>query len=677
MNSPNNRTDQSPKTLGRYVSGVIALAVAMVIVVVFADLGDTNHRAMWPHIVVFAVLLFIGETRRSWFRFHDGGEVSPGWAFAFGIVLLGSPTAAVAAIAFSALVADLAERKDAIKIAFNAGQITLSLALGSLLLRAFGVTGPITQYNSISPKAAIGIMISGTAVFVINGFLTCQVMALYHRTTLRSFLGRDFVVSISADGALLALSPIFVVAVTYSLYLLPLLFVTAALVYQSTQQALHRAHEANHDPLTKLLNRRAFAGRLEGFLVSHGSEESTRGAVLLFDLDGFKEVNDRLGHQVGDRLLQGVADQISAAAPVGSLAARLGGDEFAVLVPDVGDDREALAMAEHLRRRLTRPIDVDGFPLSVDLSVGMAFAPTHGHTPTELLGAADIAMYRAKRYRTGVELYKVNGTRAEAGRVNLLGQLSSALEQGQLSVHYQPQTPFATGEPNAVEALIRWRHPVHGFIPPSDFIFLAEQTELIGPITEFVLGQAAEDAIVLDEFDLRMAVNVSSRNLQDRRFPNLVLRQLEAAGLSPTRVELEITESAIASEPERSRFTIAALREAGITVAIDDFGNGYSSFSLLRDLHVDRLKIDRTFIEGLPSSERQQHIVKSIVVLAKGLGLATVAEGVEDEATWKLLAELGCDVAQGFLIARPMPITDLTKWMDVRRKVSVLEQVSA
>jgi diguanylate cyclase len=675
MNS--DRLPDNNRVLKAYVFGVIAIAALAVAAVVTTDLLDANSAAMWPHIAVFTALLVIGETRRSWFRFNDGGEVSPGWAFAFGIVLFGSPTVAIIAIAAATLAADVTERKPALKMAFNIGQVSLSLGAGALLLRLFGVDGPLTQYRSISPNAAIGVMVSGTVVFVLNGLLTGQVLAIYHRTTLRSLIGRDFVISISADGALLALSPIFVVAVTYSLYLLPLLFVTAALVFQSTQQALHRAHEANHDPLTKLLNRRAFATHLEGFLVSHGADSGTRGAVLIFDLDGFKEVNDRLGHQIGDRLLQGVADQISAAAPVGSLAARLGGDEFAVLVPDVGDDREALAMAEHLRRRLTRPIDVDGFPLSVDLSVGMAFAPTHGHTPTELLGAADIAMYRAKRYRTGVELYKVNGTRAEAGRVNLLGQLSSALEQGQLSVHYQPQTPFATGEPNAVEALIRWRHPVHGFIPPSDFIFLAEQTELIGPITEFVLGQAAEDAIVLDEFDLRMAVNVSSRNLQDRRFPNLVLRQLEAAGLSPTRVELEITESAIASEPERSRYTIAALREAGITVAIDDFGNGYSSFSLLRDLHVDRLKIDRTFIEGLPSSERQQHIVKSIVVLAKGLGLATVAEGVEDEATWKLLAELGCDVAQGFLIARPMPITDLTKWMDVRRKVSVLEQVSA
>jgi diguanylate cyclase len=665
------------RTLHVYVGAVIALAAILVGAVIAFDVLDGNSYAMWPHIVVFTILLFVGETRRSWFRFHDGGEVSPGWAFAFGIVMLGSPATAVCAIAISSVWADLGERKSAMKVAFNVGQITLSLAIGALLLRAFGVDGALTETASIAPMTAIGVMIAGTAVFVINGFLTGQVMAIYHRTRLRSLLGRDFIVGISADGALLALSPVFVVAVTFSLYLLPLLFVTAALVFQSTQQALHRAHEANHDPLTKLFNRRAFAGHIEAFVLSAGAESGSRGAVLLFDLDGFKEVNDRLGHHIGDRLLQGVGEQILSAAPVGSVAARLGGDEFAILVPDVGDDREAQAMAEHLRRRLTRPIDVDGFPLSVDLSVGVALTPTHGRTPEELLSAADVAMYRAKRYRTGVELYKVIGARAETGRVGLLGQLSSALEKGELSVHYQPQTPFTSGEPNAVEALIRWRHPSLGMVPPGDFISLAEQTELIGPITEFVLRQAAEDAVQLDAFDLRMAVNVSSRNLQDRRFPNVVMRALDLAGLRPSRVELEITESAIASEPERSMYTIAALREVGISVAIDDFGTGYSSYSLLRDLHVDRLKIDRGFIAGLAGSDRQQHIVKSIVVLAKGLGLETVAEGVEDEETWKLLAELGCDVAQGFLIARPMAVDELSQWMDVRRRVSMWEQVTA
>jgi diguanylate cyclase (GGDEF)-like protein len=395
--------------------------------------------------------------------------------------------------------------------------------------------------------------------------------------------------------------------------------------------------------------------------------------VLLFDLDGFKEVNDRLGHAVGDRLLQGVAEQLMAAAPTGAVAARLGGDEFVVLVPDVGDDREALAMAEHLRRRLTRPIDVDGFPLSVDLSVGVSFAPTHGHTPEDLLSAADLAMYRAKRYRTGVELYKAIGLRTEAGRVGLLGQLASALELGHLSVNYQPQTPFDTGEPTGVEALIRWRHPQLGFVPPADFISLAEQTELIGPITEFVLGQAADDSLAVNDDQLRVAINVSARNLQDRRFPGMVLRRLDAAGVDPRRIELEITESAISREPERSMFTISALRESGITIALDDFGSGYSSFSLLRDLQVDRLKIDKSFIDGLIGSPRQQHLVRSVVNLAQGLGVETVAEGVEDEATWKLLGEMGCDVAQGYLIARPMPIGDLIEWLSVRRRMAMLE----
>ena len=236
-------------------------------------------------------------------------------------------------------------------------------------------------------------------------------------------LARDFVHSVSADGALLALSPIFVVVLNYSLFLLPLLGVTAFLVYRSTQQALQRAHEASHDPLTRLLNRRAFDNHVEGFLSSHGDEDA-RGAIVLLDLDGFKEVNDRLGHDIGDRLLRGVAEQITNGAPRGAVVARLGGDEFALLVPDAGDDDEAAAMAEHLRRRITRPIDIDGFPLQIGASVGVAFAPLHGRTSADLLSAADIAMYRSKRYRSGVELFHSTRSGRDLGRVSMLSELS-------------------------------------------------------------------------------------------------------------------------------------------------------------------------------------------------------------------------------------------------------------
>jgi EAL domain-containing protein (putative c-di-GMP-specific phosphodiesterase class I) len=228
-----------------------------------------------------------------------------------------------------------------------------------------------------------------------------------------------------------------------------------------------------------------------------------------------------------------------------------------------------------------------------------------------------------------------------------------------------------------MEALLRWDHPTLGQVPPGDFITLAEHTDLIGPLTQFVLTQATMDTRVVDRFDMRLSMNVSARNLQDRRFPVSVLKAIDEAALAPGRLELEITESAIAREPERSLYAISALREAGVRVAIDDFGTGYSSFSMLRDFTVDRLKIDASFVQGIATSERQQHLVKAIVALAKGLGIETVAEGVETEDAWMTLHDLGCDVAQGYLICRPVALPELVEWLDIRQSMSALEHVSS
>ena len=668
--------DSRHKLVDGYIAIVAVVALGLTGLIYILQDGRIVPPSKLVYIAVFCGLLFIGEARTKWFRFGDGGEVTPGWAFAFSIVLLGSPIVAIAAMAACTLYVDLRDHKSLTKVIFNAAQITASLAAGALVLLAFGLRSPITDAGRLSYRWGIGILVAGGLVFTANGLLTCIVLALHYKTSLRSMMGRSFFLSISADGALLALSPIFVVAIDYSLLMLPLLGVTALLIYQSTQQALKRAHEANHDGLTRLLNRRTFDNHLSGFLASN-PEDDVRGVVLLLDLDGFKEINDRLGHQTGDRVLQGVADQLTRSAPDAAVVARLGGDEFAVLIPDVGSDASTIAMVEQLRTELTRPIVVDGFPLSVGVSIGLAFVPTHGRTPEDLLSAADVAMYRAKRYRTGVESYKALGSRPERGRLGLLGELSNAIAGDQLKVHYQPLTRFRDGTPDAMEALLRWQHPTLGQVPPGDFITLAEHTDLIGPLTQFVLTQATTDAQAVERFEMRLSINVSARNLQDRRFPSSVLKALDEATLSPARLELEITESAIASEPERSLFAISALRKAGVRVAIDDFGTGYSSFSMLRDFTVDRLKIDASFVDGIAHSQRQQHLVKAIVALAKGLGIETVAEGVETEESWMTLADLGCDVAQGFLICRPVPLPELVDWLEIRQSMSALEHVSS
>ena len=674
---PDSSTNQDSRhrLVDIYVTAVAVAAVVLTILVY-----ELSKQAIVPpskglYIGIFCGLLFIGETRTKWFRFGDGGQVTPGWAFAFSIVLLGSPLVAMAAMAACTLFVDIRDHKSLAKIVFNAAQITTSLAAGAIVLQLLGLDSPITDAGKLSYRWGIGIVVSGGLVFIANGLLTCVVLGLHYRSSVRSMMSRSFFVSISADGALLALSPIFVVAIHFSLMMLPLLGVTALLIYQSTQQALRRAHEANHDGLTHLLNRRTFDNHLAGFLTSNPDE--VRGAILLLDLDGFKEINDRLGHQTGDMVLLGIADQLTRSVPETAVVARLGGDEFAVLIPDVGSDASTMAIVEQLRTELTRPIVVDGFALSVEVSIGLAFAPTHGRTPEDLLSAADVAMYRAKRYRTGVESYKALGSRPERGRLGLLGELSNAIGADQVNINYQPLTRFCDGAPNSMEALLRWQHPTLGQVPPGDFIKLAEHTDLIGPLTQFVLTQAINDARAVDRFDMRLSINVSARNLQDRRFPSSVLKALDEAGLDPARLELEITESAITSEPERSLFTISAMREAGVRIAIDDFGTGYSSFSMLRDFTVDRLKIDASFVDGIAHSQRQQHLVNAIVTLAKGLGIETVAEGVETEESWLTLANLGCDIAQGYLICRPVPLPDLVEWLDIRQSMSALERVSS
>jgi EAL domain-containing protein (putative c-di-GMP-specific phosphodiesterase class I) len=314
---------------------------------------------------------------------------------------------------------------------------------------------------------------------------------------------------------------------------------------------------------------------------------------------------------------------------------------------------------------------VDGFPIRVGVSLGVAVSSPHLTDASELMHAADAAMYRAKRRRTNVEFHGTG--EAGHGRVQLLSELEAALEASQLSVHFQPQFRIATGEVTSVEALVRWRHPEHGYVPPDEFIGMVEHTELIEPLTEFVLRLAGAGALHSRDAHVRLAVNVSARSLLDPSFSDRVLDVLDGVGLPPNQVELEVTERALVTEPERSRLTIAGLRSAGVQIAIDDFGCGYSSYQTLRDLDVDRVKIDRVFVAGMLTNPRDHAIVQSVVNLAHRLGVEVVGEGVESTAIWEALGAVGCDVAQGFGIARPMPLADLrgwlTRWEEVRCEI--------
>jgi diguanylate cyclase len=638
----------------------------MVVVVAWFDHAYWTHPVNWWAFALFAVLLLAGELESvSWLRLRDGGEVTPGWAFAFALVLLGAPTAALAAMAVASAVPDLRRRKELRRVLFNVAQVVVALGTSAIVLTLTGHHEPLDGDADFTTGWGLAILAAAVAVFVTNVVLTGTAIALHQGIAIRAILGRAFALSMSVDGALLALSPIFVIAVDYSLLMVPLLAVTSSLVYLSARQALEREHHANHDHLTQLLNGRAFAQHVDAYL-EVAERSAWPACVMLLDLDGFKDINDRLGHGVGDVVLEQIASRLRASAGPGEVAARLGGDEFAVFVPAVLDERDAVERAHVLASGIGGSLEVNGFPVSVSASIGAVLATRGDETASTLLHSADLAMYRAKRRRSVVEVFG-DGDRStqSAGRISLLADLVRALDQDEISIAYQPQVRLRDGRLEGVEALLRWVHPELGPVPPQDFIALAEQTDLIGPLTERVLSLVVAEATTLLDVapGLRIAINASTRNLQQRQFVDTVAQVLARAGLPPSVLEIEMTESAFTIEPERTRLALAALREMGVKVAIDDFGSGYSSFARLHEMPVDRLKIDQSFTRAMVSDPQSFLIVRSMLDLAAALGLESVAEGVESVEMIHHLREMGCDLVQGYAIARPMPLADAVRWL--------------
>jgi diguanylate cyclase (GGDEF)-like protein len=420
-------------------------------------------------------------------------------------------------------------------------------------------------------------------------------------------------------------------------------------------------HQALHDRLTDLPNRELLHEQVR--------EAVTSGqpfALLMLDLDRFKDVNDTFGHGYGDRLLAAIGPRLTDAIREGDLIARLGGDEFAVLLPRT-DRAHAMLLAERLCLALREPFIIDGYALHVGASVGVALSPEHGDDPDGLLRCADVAMYVAKRAGDDHAVYSADQDRHSGERLALIGELRSAIEDNELIVYYQPKVDFARGELVGVEALVRWQHPQRGIVGPNEFIPLAELTGLIRPLGTWVLGEALRQQNAWREagLDIAVAVNMSTQNLNDP-LPEQIGELLAHWRTPASRLRIEITESALMVDPERAMGVLFRLREMGVRIAIDDFGTGYSSLTYLKRLPVDEIKIDRSFIKDMVVDDDDTAIVRSTITLGHDLGLSVVAEGMEDRATWDLLAALGCDVAQGYFVARPMAPEKLLAWQQSR-----------
>lgn len=423
------------------------------------------------------------------------------------------------------------------------------------------------------------------------------------------------------------------------------------------------AYQAHHDSLTGLPNRTLLHLKLS-VLIQEARQLGRPLALFVMDLNHFKDVNDTLGHSFGDHLLKLVGLRVDGALHDDTVLARLGGDEFAVALPGT-DSKQAVAYALRVLNTLEQPFVIDGVTLDVRTSIGIAMYPEHGEAPDVMVQHADTAMYKAKKAAVGYRFYDPDDDPHSLRRLTLAGELRHAIEQDQLILHYQPKIDLHTGGPIGVEALVRWCHPAHGLVPPDDFISLAERTGLIRPLTEWVLREAVRQCHLWRRQGryLSVAVNLSAHNLKHVCLPTEIGALLQAWDVPASALVLEITESAMMEDPDLATNIVRRLDKMGLRISIDDFGTGYSSLAHLQRLSVHELKVDKSFVMGMNADESNTVIVRSIIDVAHNLGCKVVAEGVENQNALRVLESLGCDVAQGYHISRPLAVDDLDRWL--------------
>ncbi|MFE2532016.1 putative bifunctional diguanylate cyclase/phosphodiesterase [Streptomyces sp. NPDC059371] len=543
----------------------------------------------------------------------------------------------------------------------------LGIGAGALVLASFGRFPSVE--NPWAPDTWT-FYAAPQVVLVAGAYLAVTRALLWYLNTPRGGLPTVARTALVRHGlvavALLGIAPLICVVAMAQPTLLPLFSIPLIALDSTLWIARARAEEQLRDPLTGLPNRQWLLERTWTAL-DDAERIGVRSALVLIDLDRFRAVNDTLGHLAGDRLLLQIAERLRLALPRGAEAARLGGDEFAVLLPVVDSTTSATRVARNLVATLGSPLDLDGLTLVLEASAGLSVFPDHALDAEGLLRLADIAMYQAKRDRTGVEVYESKRDSNTPDRLGLLGDLRRALDTGDVELHYQPKVRF-DGQVAGLEALVRWVHPERGKVPPDEFIAIAESSGLMPHLTEYVLetalGQVARWRA--QGLYVPVAVNVSPRDVHTPGFAGAVAARLARHGVPAGALQLEITEHVLLEDPQRAADTLAALTGHGVKMSLDDFGTGYSSLVHLRRLPVSELKIDRSFVARLAVDAEDAEIVRCTVDLAHSLGLLVVAEGVEDDETWERLRDLGCDAVQGWLVAAAMPPEEATAWLLAR-----------
>lgn len=474
-------------------------------------------------------------------------------------------------------------------------------------------------------------------------------------------------------ASLLLLSPVLAVAAHINAAFVLLIFVPLYAVQRMARLSVERGRVARIDPLTGLANRRALQRRFADLVTAQRAHtgdphEGQHLALLMLDLDRFKHVNDALGHEVGDRLLVAVADRLAREEPPEGVIGRLGGDEFAIVAPGLHHAEEAQQLAGRLLEALAEPLRMDGLPIDITASVGVAVYPQHGEDFATLMRHADVAMYEAKRRGDTAAVYDPHSAHTLPEQLGLLTDFRQALEireRGEITMHYQPQVTLDSGDVAGVEALLRWTHPRRGPVRAADLLQVAEHTAVMQLLTARVIDEVVAQVAAWrsEGLSLRASLNVSARDLHGGEIVEVLARRLAVHDVPAEQIQIEITESALMSDAARAHSTVERLAKLGVAVSLDDFGTGYSSLQHLRKLPLTEIKIDQSFVAGMARNTDDAAIVRSTVQMARALGLRSVAEGVENEYTWRMLAQAGCSLAQGYLTARPMPGAEIPEWM--------------
>ncbi|MEA2507446.1 MAG: hypothetical protein QOH48_2064 [Actinomycetota bacterium] len=671
----------SPKA---YAGGVIALG-GVAIGIAFANLGAapwTRDYRYWllTLFVVLAELSTIQISRDSLVT----EEITTSTSFSFAILLLFGPAAAMLALAGASAAGDIGHRKNISRTLFNVAQYAISVAAASLVLSSLSIH-PAGLHHRLAFTSLGGMVLAAFFFYLLNTTLTNVAVALTAKGPVISYIRGDLVFQGLIDAVLLGISPLIVLIAQDQVWMLPLLLLPIAAVGRSAGtsvknadlaqslgiEAAQRKHEALHDALTGLANRRLLNDDLSSALLAR-TRDKKNAAVLVLDLDRFKQINDTLGHSNGDRVLKEVASRLTALAREFDTVARLGGDEFAILLPDITAG-EVQATAQQVLQVLQQPMPLHGLTLDLAGSMGIALFPEHGATPDDLMQKADVAMYAAKEMRTGYEIYSPSQHQFKREQLDLLSQVRGAIERREFVLFFQPKARLSDGTIEGVETLVRWNHPQRGLLLPVEFIPLIENTGLIRPLTLFVLQEALRQLHDWNKegLDLSMAVNVSAHSLLDPSFAGQLSDIAAAAGVPLNKIELELTERSVMLDPAKSLETMNRLSKMGVRFSIDDFGTGYSSLAYLQKLPVTALKVDKSFVLNMSTSESNSMIVQSTIELGRNLGLLVVAEGVEDDQVWQELDRMDCDFAQGYLLSRPVEAEVLTGMLHARKTPSV------